>query len=151
VELPVKREGEHVSEEKQAAVIDQKPVVGGRSILVVDDEETILELLLALLEGYGHHVDTAGNGREALEKIRRADYDIIISDVKMPDMGGQKLYESISQIKPHLLRRIIFSTGDTVNPVTQAFFQQTGNPYLAKPFKLEEVEQLMAKVLSRQN
>ena len=75
---------------------------------------------------------------------------MIISDLKMPDMGGQKLYESISEFKPHLLRRMIFSTGDTVNPGTQDFFQKTGNPYLSKPFKLEDVDQLVTQILSRQ-
>ncbi|HET6372279.1 MAG TPA: PAS domain S-box protein, partial [Candidatus Polarisedimenticolia bacterium] len=148
VELPAAREGATVTEKTTTA---PKPLTThqGKSILVVDDEETILELLLALLEGGGHEVETAGNGRQALEKIRTTDYDIIISDLKMPDMGGQKLYEAVSQIKPHLLTRMIFSTGDTVNPVTQAFFQKTGNPYLSKPFKLEEVEQLVAQVLSQ--
>lgn len=125
-----------------------KEAVAGRSILVVDDEETIVELLLAMFEGNGHVVETACNGRQALEKIRRADFDVIISDLKMPDMGGQKLYESVSQIKPHLLKRMIFSTGDTVNPVTQAFFKETGNPYLSKPFRLEDVDQLVNEVLS---
>jgi len=126
----------------------EKAAPEGGHILVVDDEETILDLLLALLEGGGHKVETACNGRQALEKIRLSDFDVIISDLKMPDMGGQKLYESVSEIKPHLLARMIFSTGDTVNPGTQAFFQKTGNHYLSKPFKLEEVDNLVALVLT---
>ncbi len=126
----------------------REPVEQGKRILVVDDEETILELLTAFLEGSGHVIETASNGRLALEKVRQADYDIIISDLKMPDMGGQKLYESIREMKPGLIARMIFSTGDTVNPTTQAFFQETGNPYLTKPFKLEDVDRLIAEVLS---
>jgi len=147
VEIPAQREGHAVSEKPQSKVVEKTSPGPGGSILVVDDEETILELLLALLEGSGHSVETAGNGREALEKIRRSDFDVIISDLKMPDMGGQKLYEAVSELKPHLLQRMVFSTGDTVNPTTQAFFQKTGNPYLSKPFKLEEVDDLVAQVL----
>ena len=148
VDLPAQREGVVTVKKQSARKIEKKAASEGSHILVVDDEETILDLLLALLEGYGHKVETACNGRQALEKIRVSDYDVIISDLKMPDMGGQKLYESISKIKPHLLKRMIFSTGDTVNPGTQEFFQKTGNHYLSKPFKLEEVDQLVARILS---
>ena len=148
VELPAQREGVAVVKKEDTRVVDKKAGPEGGHILVVDDEETILDLLLALLEGGGHKVETACNGRQALEKIRLSDFDVIISDLKMPDMGGQKLYESVSEIKPHLLARMIFSTGDTVNPGTQAFFQKTGNHYLSKPFKLEEVDNLVALVLT---
>ncbi|HXI03403.1 MAG TPA: PAS domain S-box protein, partial [Candidatus Saccharimonadales bacterium] len=143
--LPVRRE----SEEAPHAIrqeISMEPLEG-KEILVVDDEETILDLLESVLLAAGHRVTTAANGRQALEKIKAADYDIIISDVKMPDMGGQKLYESVSEIKPWLKRRMIFSTGDTVNPTTQALFQRTGNLHIAKPFRLEEVDQVIRRVL----
>jgi PAS domain S-box-containing protein len=103
VELPIREEPAQVQEAPAGA--EAGLPAGSRSILVVDDEETILELLEAVLQGAGHRVETASNGRQALEKIRKVDYDIIITDVKMPDMGGQKLYESVSEIKPHLKRR----------------------------------------------
>jgi len=148
VDLPAQQEGSAVTETARPASPPREATSEGKHILVVDDEETILELLLALLEGAGHKVETAGNGRLALEKIRQNDFDVIISDLKMPDMGGQKLYEAISELKPHLLERMIFSTGDTVNPGTQAFFQETGNPYLSKPFRLEDVDELVSQVLS---
>ena len=102
---------------------------------------------MTLLEGVGHRVDIASNGRQALEKLRAADYDVIISDLKMPDMGGQKLHEALGEIKPHLQARMIFSTGDTVGSGTQSFFERVGNPYLSKPFKLEEVEDLVRKLM----
>jgi two-component system NtrC family sensor kinase len=119
----------------------------GKAILVVDDEETIVDLLESVLLQAGHRVTTACNGRQALEKIRASDYDVIISDLRMPDMGGQKLYECVSEIKPHLKDRMIFSTGDTVNPTTQALFQRTGNLHIAKPFRLEEVDEVIRQVI----
>ena len=148
VELPAQSKGAVVSQKAEPAAPGREDAPRGR-ILVVDDEETILDLLMAMLGGFGHRVETAGNGRQALDKIRESDFDVIISDLKMPDMGGQKLYEAIRGIKPHLLDRMIFFTGDTVNPGTQAFFQRTGSPYLSKPFRLEEVDDLVAKVLTR--
>ncbi len=149
VELPVCLDGGAPAVSEPRAVSPRrKAAAGGGNILVVDDEETILDLLVALLEGSGYQVETAGNGRQALEKIRSSDYDVVISDLKMPDMGGQKLYDAVAEIKPQLLRRMIFSTGDTVNPSTQAFFQRTGNLYLSKPFRLEDVEDLVGRILS---
>jgi two-component system NtrC family sensor kinase len=148
VELPGQAPGQAVAAAPEAAGVKSPGGSPVGRILVVDDEETILELLMALLEGGGHQVDTAANGRQALEKLRSTDYDVIISDLKMPDIGGQKLYESLGEIKPHLQARMIFSTGDTVNPGTQAFFQKIGNPYLSKPFRLEEVDELVRKMLA---
>ncbi|HZE89121.1 MAG TPA: ATP-binding protein, partial [Verrucomicrobiae bacterium] len=145
VELPVRTEAPGVPEAAVQVIIPQ--AVGSRHILVVDDEETILDLLESVLETSGHRVERAQNGRQALEKVSLTDFDIIISDVKMPDMGGQKLYECIAERKPHLKKRVIFSTGDTVNPVTQELFQRTGNHYLAKPFRLEEVDAIIARVV----
>ncbi|MGH9866754.1 MAG: PAS domain-containing hybrid sensor histidine kinase/response regulator [Candidatus Polarisedimenticolia bacterium] len=147
VELPGQKE-EIVAEAPRSTSQSVAPPSQAGRILVVDDEETILELLHTLLEGSGHQVETACNGRQALEKLRATDFDVIISDLKMPDMGGQRLYESLGQIKPHLLPRMIFSTGDTVSASTQTFFQKIGNPYLSKPFKLEEVDEMVRKVLA---
>jgi len=144
VELPIRDEAS-APQEAVAAPVPHGPVEG-KHILVVDDEETILDLLESVLEASGHRVERAQNGRQALEKVRHVDYDIIISDVKMPDMGGQRLYEEIAELKPHLKRRMVFSTGDTVNPTTQELFKKTGNLYLAKPFRLEEVDAVIARV-----
>lgn len=142
-ELPVKRY-------EEAKVAGKLAPVEGKEILVVDDEESIVDLLESVLLQAGHRVTTASNGRQALERIKEFDYDVIISDLKMPDMGGQKLYDRVSEIKPHLKERMIFSTGDTVNPTTQDLFQKTGNLHIAKPFRLEEVDQVIRRVLERQ-
>ena len=145
IDLPIHEDTQVETED--SARLESRGPVERKSILIVDDEETILDLLESVLKASGHKVETASNGKEALEKVERADYDIIISDLKMPDMGGQRLYECISEIKPHLKRRVIFSTGDTVNPVTQELFERTGNLHLAKPFRLEEVEAIIRRAL----
>ncbi|TDI14133.1 MAG: PAS domain S-box protein [Acidobacteria bacterium] len=124
------------------------PAPVGCRILVVDDERVILDLLATILETSGHRVDTASNGQRALEMLKKARYDLIISDMKMPDIGGEVLWESVHASDPDMAGRIIFSTGDTMNPATRAFFERTGNHYLAKPFRVEEVDQVVRKVLS---
>jgi two-component system NtrC family sensor kinase len=147
VELPIRQPAAGTSLQAPAPT-PRAPGVSRKRILIVDDEEVILELLGAILQAEGHEVDTARNGRVAIEKVKAGHFDLIISDLKMPDLGGQGLWESIRAIDPDLSRRMIFSTGDTVNPTTLAFFRKAGNPVLSKPFRIEEVDQTIRRALS---
>jgi two-component system NtrC family sensor kinase len=148
VELPIRQPVAGGAVLQEAAQPPRAAGVPRKRILVVDDEEVILELLGAILKAEGHEVDTARNGRVAIEKIKAGHYDLIISDLKMPDLGGQGLWESVRAIDPDLSRRMIFSTGDTVNPTTLAFFRKAGNQVLSKPFRIEEVDQTIRRALS---
>ncbi|MDI6809687.1 MAG: response regulator [Candidatus Eisenbacteria bacterium] len=109
------------------------------SILVVDDEEGILDLLNDFLGAKGYEVDTVSSGEKALEKLRARTYDLIMCDMKMPNMSGQELHSEIKMILPELSKRMIFLTGDTVNPETESFVRRAGNKCIAKPFDLEEL------------
>ncbi|MGD0766559.1 MAG: ATP-binding protein, partial [Dehalococcoidia bacterium] len=73
-----------------------------RRVLVVDDEESILALLRDVLTADGHTVDTARNGAEALTLLAAHGYDLMITDIKMPGMGGQALYEHVKDIDSEL-------------------------------------------------
>jgi len=119
---------------------------GPMRLLVVDDESILVDLLVEFLRSTGHRVDDARNGQKALELATANDYDAILTDLKMPGLDGQGLYERLCRLKPHMARRFIFSTGDLANPRTQTFFQTAGCPYLSKPFKLEAVLALLEQV-----
>jgi len=119
---------------------------GPMRLLVVDDESILVELLVEFLRSSGHTVDDARNGQKALELATANDYDAILTDLKMPGLDGQGLYERLCKIKPQMARRFIFSTGDLANPRTQTLFQTAGCPYLSKPFKLEAVLSLLEQV-----
>jgi two-component system NtrC family sensor kinase len=130
----------------------EEPVAGaGRpgNILVVDDELTIIDILYQVLKADGHRVDTALSGTAALKKIDRESYDVIVSDLKMPGMSGQQLYEEVRRRDAALASRIIFSTGDTVSEDTRAFLEGSGNSYLQKPFELETMRRTIMATLSR--
>ncbi len=142
IELPVVQ-----GAPKAAPEVEPEPAITGHSILVVDDEESIQRLLGSVLEMDDHAVDTAKNGREALEHIAEYDYDLLITDIKMPDMGGQELYERLLEENPTLAAHTIFITGDTVSPETREFLQDVTNPVLNKPFKLREVRDTIGKIL----
>jgi len=121
----------------------------GRRILVVEDEASLAEVVAEVLQTQGHRVDTAGDGRTAKSMISRARYDLIISDLKMPNMNGRDFYRHVAAVEPDLARRIIFSTGDTASPDTQAFFEEVGNPFLTKPFNLNELLRVVDLVLGQ--
>ena len=119
-------------------------------VLVVDDEPGIVDVLRAVIEESGCSVEAAYNGAEALGLIRGTQYDLIISDLCMPDLGGEALYREVRQLSPVLARRIIFITGDTVTGGSREFLESTGNRWFGKPFNLGEIEQVVRVFLSEE-
>jgi PAS domain S-box-containing protein len=124
-------------------------VAGAKEILVVDDEEMIVELYLQLLQALGHSIDTASTGVEALRKIEARDYDLVITDIKMPKMSGIQLYEKVAEIKPEMKRRFIFITGDMNSLTSRQFSTVTDNPCLLKPVNIEKIEATIRQVLAK--
>ncbi|HYM16337.1 MAG TPA: ATP-binding protein [Dehalococcoidia bacterium] len=120
-----------------------------RRILVVDDEESIQRLLTGVLEMDGHDVRVASNGREALDLVRRQPFDLIITDIKMPVMGGADLHRELREAGNALAGRMIFITGDTVAPETRTFLQSVNNAVLPKPFRLRDVRESVRQAFSR--
>ena len=118
-------------------------------VLVVEDEAPLAEVMAEILAAQGHEVDTARDGRTAWKRIKEIPYDVIISDLRMPNMGGREFYRRVAAFSPVLARRIIFSTGDTASPDTMAFFREVGNPILSKPFNLTDLVGAVAAVLAR--
>ena len=141
VDLPVVQgpEQQPVVEEKEAV----RSEIGARSILVVDDESSIQTLLRDVLGMDGHQVDVAGSGAEALRQMFQRQYDLIITDIKMPEMSGQEFYRRVRDIDREQAERMVFITGDTVNVATRQFLHRVSNPCLAKPFKVEEIREVV--------
>jgi CheY-like chemotaxis protein/anti-sigma regulatory factor (Ser/Thr protein kinase) len=121
-----------------------------RTVLVVDDEPNVLALLKMLVTRNGFEVVTATNGQQALECIAARSYDLILSDMRMPGMDGRKFFETVKKQNPALSHRIVFVTGDTVSADTQAFFEETGNRWLSKPFKIAQVADTLNEVLEKE-
>lgn len=117
-------------------------------ILIVDDEPVILRSLLRILGGQ-HDVDAADNGAEALALIARKFYDLILSDVMMPNMSGVDLYESVAAANLDQAARIVFMTGGAFSPRAREFLESTSNRHLFKPFSTHDIRALVAEVLRR--
>jgi nitrogen-specific signal transduction histidine kinase/GAF domain-containing protein/CheY-like chemotaxis protein len=146
IELPVVSAPERRSEAAPAAA---RKVAPGR-ILVVDDELNMREVIADALAVRGHSVDAVEGGQAALEAIRRGPYEVVISDLKMPEMDGQELYARLQKENPDLARRVIFTSGDSMSPETRAFLEGSGRPYLFKPFKVVDMVEQVEKLLPAQ-
>jgi signal transduction histidine kinase len=117
-----------------------------RTILIVDDDRDVAETLWDLLQVDGHHAELVDNGVRALERLHDRSYDLILSDVKMPELDGPALYRHLERDHPDTLRRLAFLTGDTLSPATRGFLDDTKVPAMAKPFTLEQIRCLLQRI-----
>jgi two-component system NtrC family sensor kinase len=145
IELPIQK---WVPQAPVASVPVRTHVASKRRILVVEDEIQIRQLLQDILKSLGHQVEVAGNGRIALGMIEQRNYDLILSDVKMPEMSGAEFYAAIKRKGAALERRIVFVTGDLMNPETLQFVESTGRPWLGKPFDIDSITKTISECLN---
>jgi len=113
------------------------------TVLVVDDEPHILHYMRATLESWGHTVRLAADGFEALDLVAAEAVDLVVSDLRMPRLGGREFHAALVERDPAMAERIVFSTGDTIRDEALSFLEGLHRPYLTKPFKLAELRQLV--------
>lgn len=117
-------------------------------VLVVDDEEVIREILADFLTMEGFYVRTAEDGGAALVELSRQRFDLVLSDLKMPNMGGIELLSAIQKHTPHVVTIIMTGFG-TVETAIEAM-KQGAYDYVLKPFKVEEVVHTIRRGLEKQ-
>jgi two-component system NtrC family sensor kinase len=118
-------------------------------VLVVDDEPGIVELLRDMLEAAGLVVSTASSGRDALQQVAQQRFDLVVSDLRMPDTDGAGLWRALCTQQPALAQRMLFVTGDTLSQAASAFLADTGCLSLDKPFSRAELMQRVRLLLPR--
>ena len=124
------------------------PALGSQAhILVVDDDPLVTQLIVDTLTREGYRLDSAPNGVAALEQIQHQRYDLILSDLHMPQLNGAGLYLALTQRLDRLSEKIIFVTGSAGSSELHRFLKETGLPVLRKPFTLVELQQLVRQVL----
>jgi len=111
-------------------------------ILVVDDDPYLLDLMIETLTTIGYKAIGAQSGHRALEFLENGSFDLVITDIKMPEMDGLVLSETIRKIYPRL--PVIFISGAFTPSVLEAM---KGQPFLAKPFRINQLEQMIADTL----
>jgi two-component system NtrC family sensor kinase len=116
-------------------------------VLVVEDEPTVGGLIADVLRDEGMRVDVLRDGESALDRAEQEEYDLVICDLKMPGMDGQKFFQSLGKRRNPLQGHVLFVTGDAVAPRTQEFLERHRLPYVAKPFRVEELSRAVNGML----
>lgn len=118
------------------------------TILIVDDEPLLAEMLAEILDLIGCSSTFCHSASHALKLLENKNFDLIISDFKMPGMNGQQFYEAVKEKNPEVAQRIMFMTADMASDEMQAFLRSTGNAHLEKPFTLSSVKQTVTEALA---
>jgi CheY-like chemotaxis protein len=140
--------GNDPSVTKELAKIDGLPRVWNEKILLVDDSEAIRELMEAILEDEAL-IDKAADAREGMRKLREQYFDLVISDVNMPEISGLEFYDQAVGLDPELKGRFLFHTGNPAG-ATLEFLQHRGLPYLLKPARIGEIRETVRTMLQGQ-
>jgi len=139
-----KGEGGRVNEESAEGVRAGR----GEAILVVEDEESVLELIRLLLEKSGYSVLSAGTAGEDFELAAENENKIklLLSDVIMPEMNGRELADKVKSICPGI--KILFMSGYTKNVIAEKGVLDEGVNFIQKPFSKKELGEKIGRLLS---
>jgi PAS domain S-box-containing protein len=147
--LPLVPERSSAAQPSATPVERRERALGGLRILLADDDAIVLDLLAAMLSAEGAEVTPTRDGCEAWERLQGQDYDLIVADLRMPNVDGQQLYERVACERPELVRRFVFATGDLARQETLAFLEGLPNRILAKPFEVETVRRVLSQAAAR--
>lgn len=118
------------------------------NILVVDDEKSMREILEILLKSEGYGVSVAENGEKAIEAVKKDIFDLIITDMKMPKVGGLELLKNVKQLTPETIVVIITAFGTTDSAVEA--MKLGAYDYIQKPFQLDNIRLVVKNALEKQ-
>src|ERR1700675_747649 len=116
-------------------------------VLVVDDEEGMREFLTVLLEKQGHRVIVASDGEQALQLVAEQTPDLVISDLRMPNVDGIGLLAGIRKQYPEL--PVILVTAYASSDSTIQAMRLGADDYITKPFRIDEIRLVVEKALAR--
>jgi signal transduction histidine kinase/DNA-binding NarL/FixJ family response regulator len=124
-----------------------RPIQRAR-VLVIEDEPSVAQLIADVLGEEGHAVETVLDGVQGLNRAITGDFDLVMCDLKMPEMNGQAIYRQLAAKDKKMLKRFVFVTGDTLSRHTMEFLDASGVPFLAKPFLVEELRAIVHRVMA---
>ncbi|HEV2113364.1 MAG TPA: response regulator [Terriglobales bacterium] len=119
-------------------------------VLVIEDEPTVMAFIRTALEKHGYRVAEAVSGTEGLAMLRSNRYHGIISDMRTPGgVSGADVYAWVMENHPELRPKMFFTTGDTANEETASILKSTGVPYIEKPFRVNQLMELVESILGK--
>lgn len=124
----------------------EKPV---SKVLIVDDEKGMREFLTILLEKEGHETVEASSGREAIDRLREIDFDLVITDIKMAHVDGLQVLEAVHELCPHTPVIMITAFASTETAVEA--MKKGAYDYIIKPFKIDEMKLIIKNALKKRH
>jgi CheY-like chemotaxis protein/anti-sigma regulatory factor (Ser/Thr protein kinase) len=135
------------NEAEAGAVPELPPRLHGR-VLVVDDEAEIAELVAEHLRRDGLTVEVVASGRKALLRLQEESFDVVVSDLRMPDLDGPSLVAELRRRHPELARRVVLITGDALGAELSETLRATDLPVLEKPLDLAALRGEVRRMLA---
>lgn len=117
------------------------------AVLIVDDEKVIREVLARSVLREGYTVDQATDGRDALDKMALSSFDIVLTDIKMPIMGGMELLKKVKAQYPETSVIVITAYADSRTPADT--LEAGADMYISKPFKSFEIAEALHAVIAK--
>ncbi|MGH9778256.1 MAG: response regulator [Candidatus Acidiferrales bacterium] len=118
-------------------------------VLIIDDDESLLAVLSKALARMKFDVFTAYSARSALTLLARHDFDVVLSDIRMPEFDGKQLLAFLDEHMPDAKERVVFITADVGNPETMEFLHREGRPYTGKPLDIPVLLETIRPFLPR--
>src|SRR5688500_4491916 len=118
------------------------------NLLIVDDEQSYRQLLSLIFEGEGHSIRAASNGAEAVELLNSEPADLVISDVRMPDMDGIEMLRTVRASLPDM--GVVFMTAHASVEAAREAFKLGADDFVTKPFDVDELKLIVKKTLEKQ-
>jgi CheY-like chemotaxis protein len=131
----------------ERVAVAEAEAVRGKRILLVDDDALVLSVVREMLEADEHRVEMATNGLEALQRIERGTFDLIMTDIRMPGLDGIGLYRAVVSRWPELRDKIMFIATPRDDDATRDFLAKTAVTYLAKPFGLNDLRRVVGQLV----
>jgi CheY-like chemotaxis protein len=135
------------SRAKSAPALAGHAALGGHSVLIVDDEEGIREIVQDGLSARGMRVEAAESSEAALDYLAKNTCEIVLCDFNLPGMSGEKLFEELRTRLGDSMPRFVFMTGELVSPAVTERFREKGARVLQKPFQLSGLATLLTELL----
>ena len=118
-------------------------------VLLVEDDAVLRSLIEEYFERVGYRVVGAADGAEGLRLALAEDFDLIICDLILPKLAGDRLCTQLLEQRPELVNRIVVATGDSLTPEATQFLQRTGLACIRKPFGLGELTDMIRERVKR--
>ncbi len=130
-------------------VTDEEIASAPKTILLLEDDPSTVEVLTQFLQAHSYRVMTAKDGVQGLKYIMASDYDIVICDMMMPNLPGDMFYLAVERTKPHMAKRFLFITGYASDQRIRAFISKIKGLILFKPFDMQLLLDNISLVLKK--